>query len=89
MLKSIQDTQKLFRIEDMGSGKVDVEASKYLLSLPEHRQIEVLSESLENLKRDMAKYDAVPEGRKAGADRIVRAQLQLLIQVIEGLLGRI
>ncbi|MFH1489871.1 MAG: hypothetical protein ABII06_13295 [Pseudomonadota bacterium] len=89
MLKSIKETQMLLKVEGMEDGKVHIEASKYLLSLPEKMQSRVLSDQLKNLKQDLARLYETPEGRKEENDVMDRTQLQLLIQVIEGLLARI
>ncbi len=85
MLKSIQETKKLFTVEGIADGQVDIKTSRYLLSLPEEKQIRVLSEQLIKLKNDMAGY----EGGRQNSDEIYRTQLQLLIQVIEGLLNQV
>ena len=89
MLKSIIETQMLLKIEGMDEGQVRVEASKYLLSLSEEMQTKVLSDRLKELKQDLATLCAVPKSRKEERDVMDRTQLQLLIQVIEGLLIRI
>ena len=55
MLKSIEETKKLFTIEGMNNGQVDLKISKQLLSLSEDKQVEVLSNQLERLKKDFEK----------------------------------
>ncbi len=90
MLKSITETKKLFTIEGIQNGKVNLKTSKYLLSLPEKKQIEVLSGHLKNLKNDYAKYENLAYQKTKGQkDEINKIQLQILIQVIEGLLSKI
>lgn len=90
MLKSIQETKKLFTIEGMRNGQVDIKTSKYLLSLPEDKQIEVLSNQLENLKEDFDNYTnpVSPESSKKNKD-VDKTQLQILIQIIESMLSQI
>jgi hypothetical protein len=90
MEKSIKATQRLFRVEGLAGGEVQVETTKYLLSLPENKQMEVLTEHLENLRKDYAKYERPPAGLGQGKDFAVKkAQLELLIQVTEGLLSQV
>lgn len=90
MLKSIQETKKLFTIEGLQNGKVDIKTSKYLLSLSEEKQIEVLSTQLENLKKDYsAKKDDMTWDSKDQTGDIDKMQLQILIQVIESMLSQI
>ena len=89
MLTSINETQKLFKVERIEGGKVDIEASEYLLSLSEKMQVKALSEQLEHLKRDLARSDTGPQGNTEHTDEVLKAQLQLLIQVIEGLLAKL
>ena len=89
MLKSIQETKKLFTIEGLQRGQVDVKTSKYLLSLSEDKQTEVLTNQLENLKKDFAKYETSGLQESSGLDDVDKMQLQILIQVIEGLLKQI
>ena len=55
MTSSMKESQKSFTIESVKSGQVNVKASDYLLSLPEDKQVEVLTRLLENLKQDFAK----------------------------------
>ncbi|MBW2144851.1 MAG: hypothetical protein JRG75_10720 [Deltaproteobacteria bacterium] len=90
MLKSIEETKKLFTIEGIQNGQVNIKTSNHLLSLSEEKQIEVLTTHLKNLKKDSAKYESpafeTPNGQ---SDDIDRMQLQILIQVIEGLLNQI
>ena len=90
MVKSIENTQKLFKIEGLEDGKVEVEASQHLLSLPGERQIEVLTAHLTDLRKDLERVETLclEEAEREGAE-IHRAQLRILIQVIEGLLSRI
>ena len=56
MLNSIKETRKLFTIEGVEDGQVNIKTSKFLLSLPEDKQVEVLTSHLKDLKRDYAKY---------------------------------
>jgi hypothetical protein len=90
MLKSIEETKKLFTIEGIKNGQVNIKTSKHLLSLPDEKQIEVLTTHLKNLKKDSEKYEPPafeePNGQSDDTDRM---QLQILIQVIEGLLNQI
>jgi hypothetical protein len=90
MLRSIRETQKLFSIEGMQGGEVNIRTSQYLLSLPKDKQIELLTEHLENLKRDLARYaDPTLQDSNGKDDNIDKAQLQILIEVTEGLLSQI
>jgi hypothetical protein len=89
MLKSIIETQMLFKVEGMEDGKLHIEASKYLLSLPEKMQSRVLSDQLNSLKQDLARLYDEHQGRKEERDVMDMTQLQLLIQVTEGLLAQI
>jgi hypothetical protein len=90
MLKSIEETKKLFTIEGIQNGQVNIKTSKHLLSLSEEKQIEVLTTHLKNLKKDSAKYESsASENTNGQSDDIDRMQLQILIQVIEGLLSQI
>ena len=90
MLKSIQETKKLFTIEGMQNGQVEIKTSKYLLSLSEEEQIEVLSTQLENLKKDYSKQvGTVTKGSNDQAGDIDKMQLQILIQVVESMLSQI
>jgi len=90
MLKSIMETKKLFTIEGIRDGKIDIKTSDHLLSLPEEKQIEVLTTHLENLKKDFAKYENPASGGSIRKDNdIDKTQLQILIQIIEGLLSQI
>ncbi len=90
MFKSIQETKKLFTIEGMQSGQVDLKISKYLLSLSEDKQIEVLTIQLESLKKDLAKcLGSSTPGLNNQKEDLEKTQLQLLIQVIEGMLSQI
>ncbi len=90
MLRSIQETKKLFTIEGLKSGQVDIKASKHLLSLSEDKQIEVLTNQLEILKKDFAEYDSPGlQGSNGQNDDVDKMQLRILIQVIEGLLAQI
>ena len=79
MISSIKESQKLFTIEGVESGQVNVKASDYLLSLPDDKQVEVLTRLLENLKADFTNL----------AEDMNKTQLQLLIEVTEGLLSKI
>ncbi len=79
MISSIKESQKLFTIEGVETGQVDVKATDYLLSLPDDKQIEVLTRLLENLKADF----------QNSTEDMNKTQLQLLIEVTEGLLSKI
>jgi hypothetical protein len=79
MISSIKESQKLFTIEGVESGQVNVKASDYLLSLPDDKQVEVLTRLLENLEADFTNL----------ADDMNKTQLQLLIEVTKGLLSQI
>jgi hypothetical protein len=90
MYKSIEDTKKLFKIEGLEGGQVNIRTSKYLLSLPEEDQAKVLANQLERLRQDLARHEALPSRDSArGTDDVDKTQLQLLIQVIENLLSQI
>ena len=90
MLKSVSETKKLFTLQDIWSGKVNVELSGYLLSLTEDKQRAVLTEHLDNLKKDLSEYEGVGPFRSDSAeDQTNKVQLQITIQVIEGLLAQI
>ena len=90
MLRSIRESQKLFSIEGMQGGQVNIRTSQYLLSLPRDKQIEVLRKHLEDLKEDLAEYeDPTLQDSNAKDDNIDKAQLQILIEVAEGLLSQI
>jgi len=90
MLRSIRETQKLFSIEGMQGGEVNIRTSQYLLSLPKDKQIEVLTEHLENLKKDLARYaDPTLKDSNGENNNIDKAQLQILIEVTEGLLSHL
>jgi hypothetical protein len=90
MLKSINDAQKLFRLQRLAGGKVDVEATPYLLSLSERKQREVLRSQLALLQKDISKIKNMSiEPALKNKTEIEQAQLQLLIQVVEGLLHQI
>ena len=87
MLKSIRETQKLFKIENIKDDRISITTSKYLLSLSEEEQIEVLSASLASLKQDLATYEnPVLQGAIGPGGEIYKTQLQLLINIIENLL---
>jgi hypothetical protein len=89
MLKSIEETKKLFTIEGMKNGQVDLKISKHLLSLPEDKQVEVLTKQMERLKEDFAKYEpsASPDSNSQ-KENIDKMQLQVLLQVIDGMLSQ-
>ena len=90
MLKSIDDAKKLFRLQKLAGGQLDVEATPYLLSLSEERQREVLTSQLAFLQQDVSKIEnlsTAPFMKKKM--EIEQAQLQLLIHVVEGLLHQI
>ncbi len=90
MLKSVRETHKLFSIEGIQDGEVNIRTSQYLLSLPKDKQIEVLRKHLEDLKEDLAKYeDPTVQDPNGKDDDIDKAQLQILIDVIGGLLSQI
>jgi hypothetical protein len=90
MLKSIEETKKLFTIEGMENGQVDLKISKDLLSLPEEKQVEVLSKQMERLKEDFEAYEvSVSPDSNNQKGKLDKVQLQLLIQVIEGMLSQI
>ena len=90
MYKSIKETQRLFKIEGLEGGQVNIRTSQYLLSLPEEEQIKVLSAQMESLKEDLARHEAIPSRDSAQTvDDVDKTQLQLLIQVIENLLSQI
>jgi len=89
MLKSVRETQKLFSIEGIEGGQINIKTSDYLLSLPEDKQVEVLTLHLENLKNDFSNLkDRHPEDWEEKGKDIDKTQLSLLIQVIEGLLSQ-
>ena len=90
MLKSIKDSQKLFRLQRLAGGQVDVEATPYLLSLSDDKQREVLRSQLGLLKQDISKTENMSiEPALKNKMEIELAQLRLLIQVVEGLLHQI
>jgi predicted metal-dependent hydrolase len=90
MLKSIRETQRLFSVEGIQDGQINIRTSQYLLSLPKDKQIEVLAEHLENLKEDLAKYEnPTVQDSNGEDDNIEKAQLQILIEVTEDLLSHI
>jgi hypothetical protein len=90
MRKSIIETQKLFQIEDLKDGQVNIETSEYLLSLKEEEQIKVLTVHLSKLKNDLAILeDPALKNSIAKSDEVEKAQLQLLINIIENLLSQI
>jgi hypothetical protein len=90
VLRSIAETRKLFTVQSVAGGKVNVVVTTYLLSLPENKQREVLSEHLDRLTRDWARYKSIqPAEGMSQEEKINRTQLQLMIQVIEGLLAQI
>ena len=90
MLKSIEETKKLFTIEGMKDGQVELKISKYLLSLPEDKQVEVLTKQRERLKEDFEKNEpsASPDSNSQ-KENIDKMQLQVLLQVIDGMLSQI
>lgn len=90
MLKSIKDTQKLFRLQRLAGGQADVEATPYLLSLSDDKQREVLRSQLALLQQDISKTENMSiEPALKNKLEIEQAQLRLLIQVVEGLLHQI
>lgn len=90
MRKSIIETQKLFQIEDLKDGQVNIKTSEYLLSLKEEEQIKVLTAHLSELKNDLAILEdpAIVDSIGKG-DEVEKAQLQLLINIIGNLLSQI
>ena len=90
MRKSIIETQKLFQIEDLKDGQVNIKTSDYLLSLKEEEQIKVLTVHLLKLKNDLATLEnpAFQDSVGKGGE-VEKAQLQLLINIIENLLSQI
>ena len=90
MYKSIKETQKLFQIEGLEGGQVSIRNSKFLLSLSESDQVKVLTAQLARLKEDLARHETIPsKDATQKGDDVDKAQLQLLIQVIENLLSQI
>lgn len=90
MRKNIIETQKLFQIEDLKDGQVSIKTSEYLLSLKEEEQIKVLAVHLSKLKNDLAKFAPAAFEDSTGKDGdLEKAQLQLLINIIENLLSQI
>ena len=90
MLKSIEQAKKLFTVEGVAKGKVNVVLSAYLLSLPEKKQREVLTEHVGRLRKDLAGYERrEPKEARSQEEEINKTQLQLMIQVIEGLLAQV
>ena len=90
MLRSVRETQKLFRIESVKGGRIDIKTSEHLLSLPQNKQFEVLTAQLENLKKDLARYEnPASNSPDRKGDEVNQTQLKLLIQVIENLLTQI
>jgi len=90
MYKSIKETQKLFKIEGLEGDQINIRTSQYLLSLPEEKQKKVLSDQMERLKKDLAEHEAgSSQGSTPKGDEVDKAQLQLLIQVIQNLLSQI
>jgi hypothetical protein len=90
MLKSIHSTKKLFRLKRLAGGKVDVEATPYLLSLTEDSQRDVLKSQLDLLRQDISEIEKM-SSHPVSKDKlnIEQAQLHLLIHVVEGLLEQI
>lgn len=90
MFKSIIETKRLFKIEGLANGKIDIKATDYLLSLADDEQATVLNNQLVNLKRDLGRIERKETESVSNQNPAVeKAQLQLLIQVIEGLLARV
>ena len=85
VIESIKKTRKLFKIEGIENGQVNIETSQHLLSLPESQQIKVLNTHLEYLKEGLAKHGDSSDDN----DDTIKAQLQLLIQVTENLLTQV
>jgi hypothetical protein len=82
--KNIKETQKLFSIEGVDRGQVRV----YLLSLPDDKQIEVLTKHLEDLKAEFERYED-PTLQPSNGDEINETQLKVVIEVTEALLSQI
>ena len=90
MYKSIKETQKLFKIEGVEAGQLNIRNSKYLLSLSEDQQAKVLTEQLARLKADLTRHETnPPKDAMQKGDDVDKAQLQLLIQVVKNLLSQI
>jgi hypothetical protein len=90
VLKSIAETRKLFTVESVAKGKVNVVLSKELLSLPENKQREALNGCLEGLRKDLSACGSnVRPKPDSQEEEVNKAQLRLLIEVIEGLLAQI
>ena len=90
MHKSIIETQKLFQIEYLKDGQLSIRTSEYLLSLKEEEQIKVLTAHLSKLKNDLAKLeDPALKNAIGKGGEVEKAQLQLLINIIETLLSQI
>lgn len=91
MIKSIVETQKIFKVERIKEdGQVDLKLSEYLLSLDKNKQAEVLTTQLSNLKKDLAKLkNPILMGSIGQGGDIQTTQLQLLINVVENLLSQI
>ena len=90
VLKSIEETKKLFTVEGIAQGKANVVVSKYLLSLSENKQREVLTEHLDRLTIDLALCErSEPAAVRSQEKEISKTQLRLMIQVVEGLLAQI
>ena len=90
MHKIILETQKLFQIEDLKDGQISIKTSKYLLSLKEEEQINVLTAHLLKLKNELATLEnpALKDSIGKGGE-VEKAQLQLLSNIIENLLSQI
>ena len=90
MLKSIEETKKLFTIEGMKNGQVDLKISKHLLSLSEDKQVEILTKQMKRLEEDFERYEAsASSGSNNQKENIDKMQLQVLMQVIDGMLSQI
>jgi hypothetical protein len=87
VIKSIEETKKLFTVQGVAQGKANVVVSKYLLSLPENKQRQVLTQHLNRLTEDLARCERSDPGSQE--KEIGKTQLRLMIQVIEGLLAQI
>jgi hypothetical protein len=86
--KNIKETQKLFSIEGVDRGQVRVRTSDYLLSLPDDKQIEVLTKHLEDLKAEFERYENATF-QPSNVDEINETQLKVVIEVTEALLSQI
>lgn len=89
MVASISKAQKLFKIEGIEKGRVNIETTKYLLGLSEKEQIAVLKNCLDHLKRDFAGLQDPDSSNPNPQGEMQKAQLEFLIQVTQGLLSQL